>query len=371
MFYDRTFGVEIECYAPRGLTFEQVRDAIQAAGVNIYSSNSHAARADSRRWVVKCDSSLTGGGTGNGMEIVSRHLRGEAGMEEIRRVCRVIGQEGLRFSVTTQCGLHVHVQRPSIGGMRRLAIDYANHEVIIDSILPRSRRGTACHWAGTLTRVQQLQFAQASEATNIAAVIGHGKYSKVNFTASWLHGTVEFRQHSGTIDAEKIINWAKLCLRMVDIANANPVALVAGGQVHRVPPQVNRAARRFRHTFRGRQFVNLLTRPEGATRDEIFAATGWERGSLSMVRFAREAGLTLRSRRLMNGSRRYWGTSVVLQPQDPVETPSAPFVPVPSVDSLDAFCQLLGMDADETAYFTGRRDHFSGITINQLITEES
>ena len=362
MMYDRTFGVEIECYAPRGLTFEAVRDAIRAAGVTIYASHSHSGRADATTWVVKPDGSLSGSGTGNGMEIVSRHLNGDAGMDEIRKVCRVLGE--LNFSVTPACGLHVHVQRPSVGGMRRLAIDYANHEALIDSVLPASRRGTACRWAGTLTRAAALNYAQAREPSDIASVVGHGKYAKVNFTASWLHGTVEFRQHSGTVDAGKIIAWSKFCLRMVDHAERNAVALVAGGVSYRVQPQVQRVTRRFRRSFRGRRFVQLLTRPEGATRDEIFAATGWERGSLSMTRFAREAGLALRSQRLMNGSRRYWGRLVTDQPV--ATTPTAPaltvadFAPVPVAASLEAFAEMLGMDADEVAYFTGRRVHFAG-----------
>ncbi len=347
MIYDRTFGVEIEAYAPRGLSFEAVRDAILQEGVNIYHSYSHNGRADAQLWVIKPDGSLMGQGTGNGMEIVSRHLRGEEGMTEIRKAC----------------GLHVHVQQPSVGGMRRLAIDYAIHEEIIDSVLPHSRRGSSCRWAGTLKSRPQLSFAQARTSMRIADVVGHGKYAKINFTASSLHGTVEFRQHSGTIDADKIINWSKLCLRLVDHADANPVALAAGGEAYapRVTQPLTLTSRRFRRTSRGRTFVQLLTRQEGATRDEIFAATGWDRGSLSMTRFAREAGLVLRSQRLMSGSRRYWGTFA----EAPIPAPPSPppvtveFVPVAPAANLAELGLLLGMDFDEVAYFMGRRDHFA------------
>src|SRR5262249_20795119 len=58
---------------------------------------------------------------------------------------------------------------------------------------------------------------------------------------------------------------------------------------------------------RRRLVVTLWTRPEGATRDEVFAATGWAAGSLSMVRFARENGVVLRRTRLENGAYRYYG----------------------------------------------------------------
>ena len=36
------------------------------------------------------------------------------------------------------------------------------------------------------------------------------RYYKINFQAFATHGTIEFRQHSGTLDADKAANWVRL-----------------------------------------------------------------------------------------------------------------------------------------------------------------
>jgi hypothetical protein len=36
------------------------------------------------------------------------------------------------------------------------------------------------------------------------------RYYKLNLSAINVHGTIEFRQHSGTVNAEKAVNWVKL-----------------------------------------------------------------------------------------------------------------------------------------------------------------
>jgi hypothetical protein len=42
------------------------------------------------------------------------------------------------------------------------------------------------------------------------------RYQKLNLESLERHGTIEFRQHSGTVDAEKAVNWVRLCTAFIE-----------------------------------------------------------------------------------------------------------------------------------------------------------
>jgi hypothetical protein len=354
--FDRTYGVEIEAIAPPGVTYTAVADAVTAAGVDCrFAGYSHTRTSF---WKVVTDGSLTGG---NGMELVSPAappLRGEEGLAQVRAVCAVLTELGL--TVNRSCGLHVHVEAPSVDAMRSLAIDYANHEAIIDSCLPRSRRGNVNTYARSIARIDKLSVARARDAAGIASAVGNGRYAKVNFTSFWRHGTVEFRHHSGTVDGDKACNWVKLCLRMVARAAANPVARVPGGADPVAPQRMRR--RRYRYGSRRARFVALVTSPQGTTRQEVWDATGWGPRYFSFRRFAADAGLTLRSQRMVNGSRRYWGTYAATDVAPaPAATPAAPTAmpDLPAARCLEEMVAAFGMTDEETQYWINRRTLFA------------
>ena len=52
---------------------------------------------------------------------------------------------------------------------------------------------------------QPLNAPKIHNATNIQQ-LNHGKFYAINLD-TWRRGTIEFRQHSGTIEANKIWNW--------------------------------------------------------------------------------------------------------------------------------------------------------------------
>lgn len=59
-------------------------------------------------------------------------------------------------------------------------------------------------------------------------ITGRSRYFKLNSQSYWRHGTVEFRQHSGTIEFEKIKNWLFFCARLIDFSKREK--LDCGGQ---------------------------------------------------------------------------------------------------------------------------------------------
>ena len=77
------------------------------------------------------------------------------------------------------------------------------------------------YYASALAHTNQRRNVDVSEllhACTFADVFNamHGdRYYKINCCSWQRHSTIEFRQHSGTTNYEKIQMWAKFCLKLV------------------------------------------------------------------------------------------------------------------------------------------------------------
>jgi hypothetical protein len=229
-----TFGVEIECYLPRGTSRYEMTEILQTSGVNSQvEPYNHFRRG---HWKVVTDGSL--GDYERGCEVVSPILRGRAGIEEMRKVCKLLDEKGC--TVRRRCGFHVHVgaRDRDVNFFRNLLNLYGHYESAIDTITSRSRRGSANDYCRS-TREQisnserRTQIDAATTVAELALWYAGNDYDrrysrtdnlerflKVNLAAYWRHGTVEFRQHQGTVSADKAEHWVKVCLRLVSAAVA-------------------------------------------------------------------------------------------------------------------------------------------------------
>lgn len=204
---DRPFAVEIECKFPRGRTRAQVEAALAAAGVT--------------NWRVKGDGSLT---RGNGMEICPRGaLVGEAGFEQLRTVCRVLKEQGA--SVDRQCGTHIHldVADLDVASFKRFGKTWANNQPMIDGLVSPARREAAQPY---YCRAWTSSDADRLDGCNTLADIrsrGWGRYKTLNLNAYAIHGTVEVRQHQGTLNPEKMTSWIKLGQALIDASKVQAV----------------------------------------------------------------------------------------------------------------------------------------------------
>lgn len=196
----RKFGVEIEM---TGITREQAVRALTLVGINVQSEGyNHTTRT---HWKIVPDGSVH-----DGFEVVSPVLEGEAGLEQLRAVVTALDDMGGR--VDRRCGYHVHFDAAdlSVEHGRAIVLRYAAHEAEIDSFMPTSRRGNAntyCQSVRALARNDR--FLNAATLSELARAQG-GRYFKVNLQSYHAHGTVEFRQHSGTLNAPKAVNWVRL-----------------------------------------------------------------------------------------------------------------------------------------------------------------
>lgn len=266
------FGVEIEFLVPNTVTMQAIAVAVQAAGVECVATGYN--HATTRHWKVVTDGSLQAGPGRVGFELVSPVLT-EADFHQIEKVSAVLLQLGAIVNRT--CGLHVHIdaRQHSVAALKKLAELYITHEPVIDRLLPTSRRASNNQFCRSVTQANVTALNQATDINAIARAVHNGnRYSKLNYTAFWRHGTVEFRHHSGTVEAAKIIKWIVLCSKMVEVAvreAGQPITLQGGT----VAPQASQGLSGYwRSGRRTRMISYMLSRPEGATAEEIRVQLG-------------------------------------------------------------------------------------------------
>ncbi len=201
-----TFGVEIECYNLSRT------DLIYEAHLNGLEVRSEGYNHDDNEHYYKIvrDGSLTGE---NSNEIVSPILNGEKGLNSLRTLCSAL--DSVNAKVNKSCGLHVHIGAAAMTDEHYIRIfkNYKALEGVIDTFMAPSRRGNNSRWCRSL---QSFDFSICRTKSDVARVLGYDRYYRVNAEAYSRHQTIEFRQHQGTTDYEKISKWVGFLTKLVD-----------------------------------------------------------------------------------------------------------------------------------------------------------
>jgi hypothetical protein len=221
----RTFGVEIEYVGtPTKLVVAEAIEQVVGEHVHVTGYHSpHCYRCNQvvryDKWKVCHDGSLHGRGDGlqsTTGEVVSPVLKGEAGLDTLKKVLAAMRSVGCKTNV--RCGLHVHigVQDITVNGLQRLAHNYETVQSEIYSWMP-SRRVTGTYskpwlpsWSGSLA-----QGLKAFKEGQRHCSLGD-KYRGLNLLPIMKIGTVEFRHHQGSVDTNLIAPWVRFCLGFVD-----------------------------------------------------------------------------------------------------------------------------------------------------------
>lgn len=208
--FGRKFGVEIESFVKRGKTKEALRDLIQSKGVNCQLNDYNHTTRD--YWKIISDGSLRADGVT--FELVSPILQGADGLEQLEKVCQALKEYGARINKT--CGLHIHFDAEAFNlqTWKNLLINYAKLEDTIDKFMPPSRRGNSNTYCQSLKQ----NISEIKEATNLLQITRAmgTRYKKINTESYARHRTIEFRQHSGTIEFLKIKNWILFLHNLVE-----------------------------------------------------------------------------------------------------------------------------------------------------------
>jgi hypothetical protein len=209
---NRTFGIEIEFKSTKSAV--EIAHAMTAAGIQtLWEGYNHTTRS---HWKIVSDASVPGG-----WELVSPPMTFDgASFAEIETVCQVLNELGA--TVDRQCGLHVHhyAEDLSIAQIGKVLALYVKHESWFDGMLPTSRRGSSNTFCQSLNvmgdAVRTVEaFVACRTRQDVERLLSH-RYFKVNPASLWRHGTLEFRHHSGTVDAAKIINWVKISRALLE-----------------------------------------------------------------------------------------------------------------------------------------------------------
>jgi hypothetical protein len=225
------FGIEIEFYSPKTMTetAKFLRKKIRGIAVDEYSSSS---------WRFVRDASLHEVDGFNGMELVSPILDTDKATNArmLRKICAALQELG--GMVNTHCGLHVHIDASnlSVEQIKTVFHRYTKFENVIDLMVPMNRRGAHTYYSkGGTNIVDDVERCQTTEA--LMHVQGD-RYYKVNLCALQRHGTIEFRQHSGSINGDTILNWVEFLSSFIE-ASKGSAATVAQPAARRGRPRAS------------------------------------------------------------------------------------------------------------------------------------
>ncbi|MCO5252561.1 MAG: amidoligase family protein [Candidatus Kapabacteria bacterium] len=217
--FNHRFGVEIEMF---GVSRDELRTELANAGIPIREGQ--RLTSNTGYWKITSDGSISGN---NSLELVSPILEGTQGLAELKTVMLIA--RGLEGRVNRTCGLHIHLDARDFEFQtwKNLFINYAKIEKHIDSIMPNSRRANNNTYCQSM-RVSEFE-TKIKAARNLGNIVdsvkalhrkitGDSRYYKINASAFWRHGSVEFRQHGGTVDFKKVSNWIKFLARLIEFS---------------------------------------------------------------------------------------------------------------------------------------------------------
>lgn len=183
-----------------------------------------------------------------GVEITTPPASMDRAEDFIKMSCKAL--TNCNFKATNDCGYHLHINFPegrhSPKTLARLfRTVYAVEDILFD-MLPRSRQnniyclelrknykfgefnakmgidGFDNHWYKAKDNDDKCKNLNKKEIKEILSGYKHSnhdgagrRYTALNLHSVFYRGTVEFRYHSGTTDPNKVINWADICLHIV------------------------------------------------------------------------------------------------------------------------------------------------------------
>lgn len=250
-----TIGVEFEVVRPKEVSYREFVNSIvkkfrengldvQAEGYNHNTRNYWKLVPDASISAQQGDS-LRGD---SGIECVSPVLSGKKGIVDIKKAIRSL--VGAGASINKSVGYHAHfgIGGLSIEHLRNLLYNYRGFEPIIDTIMLANRRGAVnssseSQWAKSLYRKypNENDFWQLLEGCQSVSeiqyqVFQNDRYQKTNLMAYSRYGTIEFRQHGGTLEEDTIIYWLYWLHFLIQVSKRKKLSFFDFKQVRNITP---------------------------------------------------------------------------------------------------------------------------------------
>jgi len=208
----RRFGVEIE-FTRANVNRDALARAITDAGVPCASEYYNHQTVS--HWKLTTDASC-------GLEMVSPILQGESGFQDLKTVLDIMVEMGCTVNRST--GVHVHLEAADLTALdvKNIVTRYADNEAEIDSWFPRSRRASNNTYCRSVSQGIDVSFRNvddgaldAERATSAQGYMRH-RFCKVNLNSLSRYNTIEFRQHAGSTDFNKVSNWVLFLQHFVE-----------------------------------------------------------------------------------------------------------------------------------------------------------
>jgi hypothetical protein len=223
----RSFGIELEFNGcSRSAVVTEVKRLHRGFPIERQGYNHRVQEV----WKMITDASVNGTDTdpddndyeasSEGLELVSPILNGADGYRQIEQVLEAIHNVG--GEVDNSCGLHVHHDARDLtpDQLAGLLSFYIENQTVIDQLLAPSRRSN-----------RRNQWCQPWEGNEKAEVIRRAKeegsfqyfdrYRTINVTSYPKYGSIEFRQHQGTLNLRKIMAWVTFGQAVVEATAAH------------------------------------------------------------------------------------------------------------------------------------------------------
>ena len=248
---DRTFGIEIECFLNQDrMTFVDNFNAMSSEArknQTIYFAPDSYGYWLRDKWVLGYDTTIRSHAENQrvSVELTSCPIKFSE-LDSIKPIIKKLNDGGA--TVNKSCGFHCHIDAKdlSIKDVKKIMITYLIYEEVIAFMHPYSRRWNAGFAASTRSvNTSEIDNAFRNATTNdlikkirrarnweqlFLSCSGYDpRYVKLNIKGLYQYhtrtghssgrtGTIEFRQHGGTVDQEKMIAWITFCYQMVESA---------------------------------------------------------------------------------------------------------------------------------------------------------
>lgn len=241
------FGIELELTSSNVVTEEMIKHIITRGknnndtSVEIIPAYAQCHETSSN-WKIVPDSSIMCSTTApncNKFELVSPILTGGTGLGKINKILKQLSTVEHQLKVNKSMGFHLHID---VSGFKysqliKICQNFIKYEDVIDALMPPSRRSGSSESnqffrSNRQSLVDQISHNNNDKITNrmchdtlkkrtrgnirllVKFMNNNGRYYKLNMQnlVTGRQPTIEFRQHSATINYEKVSSWVRFCV---------------------------------------------------------------------------------------------------------------------------------------------------------------
>lgn len=179
----------------------------------------------------------------NGVEFSSIAFNGDLLLNKVNAFCKELNKR--KYTINSSCGLHIHIKIvKTTDYLKKVFLFYSKFEDFFFNMLPKSRQDN--HYCYKISMIyneinnnlfsidKMLDFEKKLyNCTNYKHIrqleqekYNNKRYCWVNFHSIFYRGTLEIRNHNGTIDNNKINNWLLIHLTALDFIKNIPLDVI-------------------------------------------------------------------------------------------------------------------------------------------------